>query len=349
MTLSSLPAERALTIINWNIYLGADIVRLVDGAYPGPIEERAAELWAMVGRTDFPRRAGFIAARIAELTPELVTLQEVFRWSVAPAEAAGDAVGHASDDASGGVTVDYLELLEQELGRRGASYRAFRTSGFSCAVPLPGGQVLTMQDSIVTLVRADLGEVRFTGAPYAAARRVPIGGRAVPALRCWSAVEVSAPWPLRLFNTHLEFDRPAQVEQARELLALLDGHAGATLLAGDFNLDAPIAPNDAPNDAPSAEPEGLHEIALYDELRARGFRDAWRERGHGAGLTATQPEALHNLDSKLDTRIDWILARDTGPFTHAWLLGAAGRDRALLGLWPSDHAGVTATLAPRQG
>lgn len=338
-----LPAARELTIVNWNIYLGADIVRLVDGVYPGPIEERAAALWTIVGKTDFARRAGFIAARIAELAPELVTLQEVFRWSVAPA-------GDASRTASGAVTIDYLDLLEQELGRRGASYRAFRTAGFSCAVPIWGGDVLTMQDSIVTLVRADLGEVRFTGRPYAAARSVPIGGQQVRALRCWSAVEVAAPWPLRLVNTHLEFDRPAQAEQVRELLSLLDGHAGPTLLAGDFNLDAPGAPADeAPNEAPN---EASLEVELYEALRTRGFRDAWRERGGAAGLTATQPEELLNLESRLDTRIDWVLARGTGPFTHAWLLGAKARDRASLGLWPSDHAGVTATLAPlapRQG
>ena len=333
MTLPPPPAERELTIVNWNIYLGADIVRLVDGVYPGPIEERAAALWTIVRNTDFARRAGFIAARIAELAPDFVTLQEVFRWSLEPA-----------GDASSAVTVDYLELLQQELGRRGASYHAFRTPGFTCAVPIAGGDalaprdVLTMQDSIVTLVRADLGEVRFTGRPYAAARSVPIGGRSVRALRCWSAVEVAAPRPLRIVNTHLEFDRPAQAEQARELLSLLDGHAGPTLLAGDFNLDAPGSRGDEP-----------HQAELYEALRTRGFADAWRERGSGAGLTATQPEELANLESKLDTRIDWILARGTGPFTHAWLLGASPRDRASLGLWPSDHAGVTATLAPREG
>lgn len=336
MTISPLSAERALTIVNWNIYLGADIVRLVDGVYPGPIEERAAALWAMVRNTDFPRRAGFIAARIAEISPELVALQEVFRWTVAPA-----------GGTAGAVTIDYLELLEQELGRRGASYRAVRTFGFTCAVPMPGGEVLTMQDSIVTLVRADLGGVRSAGASYEAARSVPIGGRAVRAARCWSAVDVAtpwAPWPLRLVNTHLEFDRPAQREQARELLALLEGHPGPTLLAGDFNLDAPREPT-----LNEASDEASDDPALYQALRARGFHDAWRERGHGAGFTATQPEELLNHDSKLDTRIDWILARDTGRFAHAWLLGASARDRALLGLWPSDHAGLTATLAPRQG
>lgn len=337
-------ASPSLTVINWNVYLGADIVRLVDGAYPGPIDERASALWAMVADTDFPRRAGFIAARIAELAPELVTLQEVFRWQVAQA-----------DGAAPTATMDFLEVLTRELERRGASYRAFRTSGFTCAVPLRGSAVLTMQDSIVTLVRADLGEVRFTGAPYAAARVVPIGGREIRALRCWSALDLLGAAPLRLVNTHLEFDRPAQLEQARELLALLDGHTGPTLLAGDFNLDAPRAAEGASHAAVAATTatsaagalEGA--LGLYHALGARGFRDAWRERGHGAGLTATQPEALQNPDSKLDTRIDWILARETGPFTHAWLLGASERDRALLGLWPSDHAGVTATLAPRQG
>jgi endonuclease/exonuclease/phosphatase family metal-dependent hydrolase len=341
MNISPPAAPPSLTVINWNIYLGADIVRLVDGAYPGPIDERASALWTMVADTDFPRRAGFIAARIAELTPELVALQEVFRWQVAPAEGAAPTT-----------TVDFLEVLTQELERRGARYRAFRTSGFTCAVPLVGGEVLTMQDSIVTLVRADLGEVRFTGAAYAAARSVPIGGRVVRAARCWSALEVLGAAPLRLVNTHLEFDRPAQREQARELLALLDGHPGATLLAGDFNLDAPRALEGA--DAGAAAARALDgaldgELDLYQALGARGFRDAWRERGSGVGFTATQPEALHNLDSKLDTRIDWILARETGPFTHARLLGASERDRALLGLWPSDHAGVTATLALRQG
>lgn len=313
-------SERDCTIINWNVYLGANIARLVDGEYPRPIEERAEALWKMVRQTDFPRRAGFIAERIAELQPDFVTLQEVFRWSVQGA--------HGSDATS----VDYLDILERELVRRGASYRAFRTQGFDYTVPIAGGTALTMHDSIVTLVRDDLGEVRFAGRPYAVCRSVTIGGRQVQAVRCWSAVDLAGgAGPLRVVNTHLEFDRPAQVEQARELLSILDGHRGPSLLAGDFNIDALQT--------------GAAEVNLHAELESRGFADAWRLRGIGPGPTATQPEDLVNLDSRLDTRIDWVLSHGTGPCSRVGLLGASSDERAALGLWPSDHAGVAATLA----
>ncbi|HVV82580.1 MAG TPA: endonuclease/exonuclease/phosphatase family protein [Kofleriaceae bacterium] len=318
---------RPFSIVDWNVYLGADILRLVDGVYPGPIAVRAAELWSMVAATDFARRAGFLAARLAELAPVAITLQEVFAWSARPA--GGPAV-----------EVDHLAILAHELARRGVGYRAFRTRGFTCEVPMAGGS-LAMTDSLVTLVRDDVDVVGHTGRPYHAAHEVTIGGRTVRALRCWSVVELAAPWP-RIVNTHLEFAPGTQPAQAAELLALVDGLPGPLVLAGDFNLDAAADPG-GPGGA-----SGSPELDLHGALRRRGFTDAW-DPPRGRGATATQDEDLTHLDSRLSTRIDWVLARGAGAWSRVHLLGAAVDDRRALGLWPSDHAGITAVLASAPG
>src|SRR5262249_32533529 len=58
-----------------------------------------------------------------------------------------------------------------------------------------------------------------------------------------------------------------------------------------------------------------------------------------------QAEDLLNVTSTMSRRIDLVQFR--GPFTvtDAQVVGASPADRLPLGLWPSDHAGVVATLS----
>ena len=60
-----------------------------------------------------------------------------------------------------------------------------------------------------------------------------------------------------------------------------------------------------------------------------------------------QAENLLNVNSTLSSRIDLIQFR--GPFRieNVQVVGTSPADRTRLGLWPSDHAGVVATLMLR--
>ena len=74
---------------------------------------------------------------------------------------------------------------------------------------------------------------------------------------------------------------------------------------------------------------------------AGGFADGWP----GAdGLTCCHAVDLHNPNPTLTKRIDLVLTRGALETVSAEVLGDAAADRTPSGLWPSDHAGVVATL-----
>jgi len=148
-------------------------------------------------------------------------------------------------------------------------------------------------------------------------------------------------------TTHLETQAlaPVQDAQASELIGtVLADLDGTTVLGGDLNSDA------ANPGAPSWTP-------TYDRLLAAGFTDAWEQSGHSArdpGFTCCQAPDLRNAMSTLDERIDFVLVRRArNPSASGFVpgsimldvVGAAEADRtAQSSLWPSDHAGLMATL-----
>jgi len=107
--------------------------------------------------------------------------------------------------------------------------------------------------------------------------------------------------------------------------------AGATNLPlvfiGDFNSD-PITGS----------------TAAYGTLTAAGFTDAWGVAGVGPGFTCCQESFLLNPGSTLSRRIDLVLVRGDFAVLGIDVVGDESSDRTPSGLWPSDHAGVVATL-----
>jgi hypothetical protein len=81
------------------------------------------------------------------------------------------------------------------------------------------------------------------------------------------------------------------------------------------------------------------------------YLDAWTEDNDTtAGFTCCQAENLANPLSQMSERIDYVfyrsdetaLANKTGIATE--LLGNESKDRTASGLWPSDHAGLSAVM-----
>jgi len=60
------------------------------------------------------------------------------------------------------------------------------------------------------------------------------------------------------------------------------------------------------------------------------------------GLTCCFPELLSDPAQTLDQRIDYVMLRDVRPLTSRVFGDVLGT--RTLGLWPSDHAGLTASL-----
>lgn len=82
----------------------------------------------------------------------------------------------------------------------------------------------------------------------------------------------------------------------------------------------------------------------YGLFIAEGFHDTWLEVGKGPGFTCCQDADLLNAQSGLNIRIDFILFKNGWKPIKADVVGDEQQDRTSKGLWPSDHAGVSAKL-----
>lgn len=340
-----------LSVLTWNVYVGASIEAVLTESDPALIPLRVAEAFAAVQATDFEERAAAIAEAIARHRPHLVALQEVSLFRL---QEEGDVLGGNPVPAEDTV-LDYLETLGDALEARGLRYRSVSVSrNFDLEVPMfvsPEAPLadIRLTDYDVILAREDVRAGGARARTFEAYLPVSLGGAEIGILRGWASVDVEVKdRTYRVVNTHLE---PAdaggvvhpglaalQAAQLAELLADLEGFGGRTVLVGDLNSAADGSTT-----------------STYADLLAAGFVDAWTVGpDRGDGFTSNQNADLRNPESRLFHRIDYVLYRDEwtrggGRFlgsVDALRVGEDPADRTPSGLWPSDHAGVMATLRP---
>jgi endonuclease/exonuclease/phosphatase family metal-dependent hydrolase len=290
------------------------------------------DLWQHVVDTDFPARAAAIAKEVDAARPDLIGLQEATIWRTGSLLDLGDA-SH--------VEYDFTRILVSALADRGLTYRAVaKSTNADLAFPasVDGDfKTLRMTDQDVILARVKRGArysvIDTDHGNYEANfdLNIPvIGDQAFT--RGWAAVDVRAGKrgrPFRFVTTHLDaFDSAVRDAQAQELLA---GPASSlkvpVLVAGDFN--------------------AIPGSALFTDMTHAGFADAWPAlHGSAPGYTGTQSDTLDNPTSQLSERIDAVFLRGsrTGVLA-ADTIGDTPADKTPAGLWPSDHAGVTATIS----
>ncbi len=135
----------------------------------------------------------------------------------------------------------------------------------------------------------------------------------------------------QFITTHLEQVQPYNKSQALEMLqSAISATTLPVVLVGDFNIQA---------NAPSNST-----YATYQSLLGAGLSDAW-ELKHPAdpGATCCQDASVTNATTNLNQRIDLVLLRGGIEVRDIHLIGNNSSDR-VQGFWPSDHAGIVATL-----
>jgi len=325
-------AGRQATVMTYNLYLGANLQPLF-AATPATIAGLAQDVWNHVEQVDFRLRAQAIARQIDESDPEVVGLQEVALWERGASPAALAPV------------YDFQQILLGALAARGERYRAVSTSrNFqSPPVPLASGGVGRFTDRDVIIVRdGEPASVLKVSNPQAAlfTARIPLPNPLlgnVEIVRGWASVDVKVRGKsFRFVDTHLEaFSADVRALQAVELAAILAPSPVPVVLVGDLN--------SRPTDVAGAY--GILTGAL-------GLADAWvAVHGAAGGDTSGQTDDLDLPESRLDHRIDYVLYQPAAiEAVAAEVVGEEQADRtpplpgAPFGLWPSDHAGVVATL-----
>ena len=175
-----------------------------------------------------------------------------------------------------------------------------------------------------------------------------IGPTSLDMLRGYLAVTAQVDGKtVRFANTHLEVQRfeETQTAQVEQLIEELEESTVPVILVGDFN-------SAANHDAAPEETS-----PAYRMLRKAGYSDLWLREPHSvAGYTCCQGADLTNPVSSLSQRLDLIMVRDGnagfGGKSDMDIIGEELSDLFNVGpfdLWPSDHAGVVATIWPAPG
>lgn len=345
----SFGGERDVTVMTRNVYVGADFAQVLSATDPNQIPVLVAETYAKVIASDFPSRARGLAREIAEQDPDLIGLQEI---TTLRKQSPGDTLT-ASPTPASDVVLDYLAILHHALAERHLHYRvAAIVTNIDVELPMlamtPAGVRLDdvrVTDYDVILVRADLppGHLQVRGAAsgnYQTQLTVSVAGAPLVVARGWCALDV---WTrgrtVRFVNTHLENFVPLiRYAQSLELVAGPAHSSLPTICLGDFNSDPRF---------PAPEAHGT--------MVAAGFHNAWSlAHPQDPGYTWGQDEDLLNPISQLTETDDYIWLKGNAlGVCEVELTGDAPQDRVRSHLnpnnllWPSDHAGISATVRIR--
>ena len=336
-------SDRELTVMTQNLYLGSSLDPALAAKTPAEFVAAVAQIYGTAVFTNFPKRAEAIADTIAAEDPDLVGLQEVTRWIAQPLVANANPPSY-----------DFLAIPQAALAKRGLDYRVAAVSenadigpaplvapDFGCAVftdPTKPNCVVTLQDRDVILVNGDTGGLSVKDSrsgDYTAQQTFAPPGTTTPVsfARGWAYIDASFRGSkFRFITTHLEVESFPKVQEAqgREFLAGPANTDGAVIATGDFNSDAEPGPTDV-------------NTTTYSDLTKSFFKDAWLVNGGANGDTCCQNSTLTNPVSQLRTRIDLVLTHGQVDTESAEVVNDE-RISTTPPLWPSDHAGVVATL-----
>ena len=320
--------KQDLKVMVRNVYLGADLIPLAAAQSPEEFERNAAERFQTVLRNDFPSRAKTLAQEINAKEPHLIAVQEAAVWRTGPKD--GDATA-ASD-----TVYDSTELLLRELRKLGQRYRVVRGRDWFDFEGSTTDQDVRLTQRDVILVRRGVKRLKLRK-PFVGGFRdmfnVPTQAGEARQERGFVGVDGSlAKRKFRFITTHLEAYSPAVADA--QMNQILDTVARSrklqTILVGDFN----SAPRGNANDRGTSRDAS----AYYSAIDA-GFRNPLPMR-----RTCCFAEDLHSTAEPLETWIDHVVVRPRIRAVRSGILGT----RQVGGIYPSDHAGIWATLRLRR-
>jgi hypothetical protein len=341
--------QRSVTVMTQNLYQGTEFSHIQALAGANPTLEQALEAttadYGTYLATRFPDRATQIAAEIARSRPALVGLQEVATWH------AGAFDPQHPFALPAPVSEDFTQVLIGALAADGIHYAAVsrHDDNFTLAFPVvtPTGLAgVGMVESGVILARTDLppGQLKLSN-PQSGTfdARIPLIPNPLDPdpphgfqfTNSWQSIDAKVRGKsFRFITTHLDALAPGGVvsgPQARELLAGPANTSLPVILGGDMNSGLTSSP------------------AAYEAFLAGGLTDSWTAAGLGAPpLTCchlapndlvSDPNAIYTED------LDHIFTRGDLSVLDEHLVGNLAPDPPPAAfIWPSDHAGMVATL-----
>ena len=317
-----------ITVMTQNLYLGADASPILKATNLDDLQAAIVGARDSVVANDFPLRAEAIASEVATRAPLLIGLQE----SEIVSESDAPQPLNYADTLIAALRALGLNYAYKIVGLEDAVHTGFTLDSAVAGIFNPR---FTLTDQEVVLVRTDVPNftIKSISARTFANDEIvvnPLFGQ-FALKRGYVLVDASLDGvPFQFVSTHLagthDSLEPAEVD---EILTALGTTDERQLVVGDFNA--------RPDEVCGGSPCGPK------QMLAAGFTDT----GPGLGSTCCQSPTLDN-PSSLNNRYDYIFERGFRAISSAALVGDQPFE-AERPLWPSDHAGVTATIAEVAG
>jgi hypothetical protein len=209
---------------------------------------------------------------------------------------------------------------------------------------------IRVEDNVAILARQDVlasGALKLSnihGQMFFTHVSIPTPGMGLITVnRGWDSVDVAySGHKFRFINMCLETSAFSQVQamQAGELLLGPAATSQPVVLVGDSNTNASPA-------------NGVYSLT-YNQFTSAGFKDAWLQTNpKDPGYTwGNQPDLRNSVPMQPDkpdanyksVRGDLVLYRGGTQATSMKRVGVLPSEKTSSGMWPSDHAGVVATL-----
>lgn len=322
-------------VMTRNLYYGAVVDPIVAAQSFPALVVAAGQFLQTIEASRLAERAAAVAREIKKSRPDLVGIQEAAIIRKGPLQAPPNP---ATFLPATEVISDQLQLLVKALKSLGEDYEVVAViPGVDAQLPTSLGYDgrLTVNDAIIARSQSSdlkLSNLQIQG--FLSNRSFPTLGGPVVNRRGWASIDVEKHGrKFRFATAHVEVPGPDNV-QASQAHDMINGAGNTTLpvvFVGDFNANATTA----------ADPS----YVIYQKFIAAGFKDAWAvKRGADPGLTCCQATNLLNPISQLSSRVDLVLFRGSIQVTDIELVGEKSSNRTASGRWPSDHAGVVATL-----
>ena len=322
--------QAVVKVMTYNINEGTDFLEVTSATTLPDFLAAVQTTLNNIDSTNPPLRMQAVAKQIAQNQPDLVGLQEVTTWTL-----------------NGVARYDMLQELLDALHNLGEDYvPVVVVQEFAIAGPLPDLATVVGGVNHDVILRRAASEMELSNiqqSHYSIVGSVPLpfppGHLDIP--RGWGSVDVTLHGhSFRFIVSHLDPFDPANpitlLLQEAEAAELAQGPAATTLpvvIAIDANADAL---------------GGDASIATYELIRSFGFGDAW------AAVHPNEPGATwgfmpdpNDLRPSVHQRIDFIFFSSDFRALTAQLAGQRVQDQ-VDGLWPSDHAGVRASLLLQQ-
>ena len=357
-----------IVVMTQNQYLGAELTPIIAAEDPAAANAAMIAALTTLSNNNYPERVTALAESIRDKQPHLVALQEMYAFTCIDPLGTGycglfpnafndhlaETMSALGDDYEVAAVVQNLTLAPPVLPILGIPLYLDPVNPVFIQV-IDRDVILARADVDTTIIDFDCGpESSEDGCNYVNVAPASVGPFDFNIERGFVGVDATIDdVDYRFINTHLEvkmlgdslestFLQPAQASELWGAILGTFDPSKRLILAGDFN-SSPV--DVSPVGVVTAYQQFTNGLTIFGDELPFSLTDIWPLRpGNPDGFTCCELADLSNAPSQHYERVDNVFTLPAPSKVKANVLDAEVEDKTLSGLWPSDHASVSAEL-----